>query len=172
MASKAYPLGWGANFRYTDPSPRTLVRSKDQPMPPLRVTPRIVIGEDELVERFIQASGPGGQNVNKVASAAQLRFDVANSGSLTDDVRERLTALAGRRMTQAGVLVITARRFRTQDRNRADARERLAELIRQAAKPPILRRPTRPTAASRRNRASDKKSRSVVKQRRNRPELE
>lgn len=141
-------------------------------MPQLRVTPRIVIGEDELVERFIRSPGPGGQNVNKVASAAQLRFDVAHSGALPDDVRARLVALAGRRMTLAGVLVITARRFRTQDRNRADARERLAELIRQAAKPPVLRRPTRPTAASRRNRAGDKKSRSLVKQRRTRPEME
>ena len=141
-------------------------------MPQLRVTPRIVIGEDELVERFIRSPGPGGQNVNKVASAAQLRFDVAHSGALPDDVRARLVALAGCRMTLAGVLVITARRFRTQDRNRADARERLAELIRQAAKPPVLRRPTRPTAASRRNRAGDKKSRSLVKQRRTRPEME
>jgi ribosome-associated protein len=138
-------------------------------MPPLHVTARIVIGEDELQERFIQASGPGGQNVNKVATAVQLRFDVANSPSLPDDVRQRVMALSGRRLTQDGVLVLTARVHRSQDRNRQDARERLAELIRQAAEPPKPRRATRPTLASKRRRLDAKTARAKVKRERGRP---
>jgi ribosome-associated protein len=135
----------------------------------LRVTPQIVIGENELEERFIQASGPGGQNVNKVATAVQLRFDVAHSPSLPEAVRERLIALAGRRLTQDGVMVLTARRHRTQERNRADARERLAELIRQATVAPRPRRPTWPTLASKRRRLEAKSARSALKRERGKP---
>ncbi len=113
----------------------------------IEITPAIGIDESELEERFVQASGPGGQNVNKVASAVQLRFDVARSPSLPEHVRQRLKALSGRRLTQDGVLVIDARRHRTQERNRADARERLAALIREAAAPQKPRRATKPTLA-------------------------
>src|SRR5499425_2530136 len=113
----------------------------------IHITDRISIDETELAETFIRASGPGGQNVNKLASAVQLRFDVRQSPSLADDVRARLERLAGKRLTRDGVLVITAQRHRTQERNRQDARERLIELIRQAAVPPVPRRPTRPTKA-------------------------
>src|SRR3954468_4133928 len=102
----------------------------------LQVTPRIVIADDELVERFIRSSGPGGQNVNKVASAVQLRFDVRHSPSLPAGVRERVERLAGRRVSQGGGLVITAQRFRSQDRNRQDALDRLVALVRRAAAPP------------------------------------
>lgn len=135
----------------------------------LRVTAQIVIGENELDERFIQASGPGGQNVNKVATAVQLRFDVAHSPSLPEAVRERLIALSGRRLTQDGVLVLIARRHRTQERNRADARERLAELIRQASVAPRPRRPTRPTLASKRRRLDAKSARAALKRERGKP---
>src|SRR5215471_17921961 len=108
----------------------------------IRITDSISIGEDELEERFIRASGPGGQNVNKLASAVQLRFDARHAPNLPDDVRARLERLAGRRLTQDGVIVITAQRHRTQERNREDARDRLFELIRAAAVAPIPRRPT------------------------------
>ena len=129
----------------------------------IRITDQISIDESELTETFVRASGPGGQNVNKLATAVQLRFDVRHSPSLPADVRARLAALAGRRLTQDGVLVIIAQRHRTQERNREDARERLIELIRQAAVPPKRRRPTRPTAASRERRIESKKRRSGVK---------
>jgi ribosome-associated protein len=138
-------------------------------MAAIQVTPEITIAEDELEERFIQASGPGGQNVNKVATAVQLRFDVARSPALPEDVRRRLTALCGRRLTQDGVLVLIARRHRTQERNRADARERLAELIRRAAVPPKPRRATRPTLASKRRRLESKSARAKLKRERARP---
>ncbi len=137
-------------------------------MAALHVTPQISIGEDELEERFILASGPGGQNVNKVATAVQLRFDVARSPSLPDDVRRRLMALAGRRLTQEGVLVLLARGHRSQERNREDARERLAELIRRAATPPRPRLATRPTLASKKRRLEGKAARSQVKRERTR----
>lgn len=129
----------------------------------IRITDHIAIDESELTETFVRASGPGGQNVNKLATAVQLRFDVRHSPSLPADVRARLAALVGRRLTRDGVLVIIAQRHRTQERNREDARIRLIELIRQAAVPPKRRRPTRPTAASRERRIESKKRRSGVK---------
>ena len=137
----------------------------------IRVTPHISLDESEIVETFVRASGPGGQNVNKVESAVQLRFDLAHSPSLPADVAERLVRLAGRRMTSDGVLVISAQRFRTQERNRADALERLLELIRQAAVRPLIRRATKPTFASKQRRLEAKKVRSGVKSlRQRRPE--
>jgi ribosome-associated protein len=129
----------------------------------IRITQSIRLGEDELEERFIRASGRGGQNVNKLASAVQLRFDVRGSPSLPQEVRARLERLAGRRLTREGVLVITAQRHRTQERNRQDARERLIELIRRAAIAPVPRRPTRPTRSSQERRLQSKKRRGSVK---------
>jgi ribosome-associated protein len=136
----------------------------------IRITDHISIVEDELEERFIRASGPGGQNVNKLNTAVQLRFDVRHSPALRDDVRARLTRLAGRRLTNDGVLVITAQRHRTQERNRQDALDRLIELIRRAAVAPKPRRPTKPTKGSKERRLQGKKQRSTIKGlRRNKP---
>jgi ribosome-associated protein len=129
----------------------------------IRVTDRIYIGDDEIGESFVRASGPGGQNVNKLSTAVRLRFDVQNSPSLPEDVRARLKGLAGRRLTKEGVLVIVAEQHRTQERNRADARERLLELIRRAAVRPIPRRKTRPPKSSKRRRLEGKKHRSDIK---------
>jgi ribosome-associated protein len=127
------------------------------------VTKHIELDERELQETFIRASGPGGQNVNKVATAVQLRFDVRGSPNLPDDVRARLEKLAGARLTREGVVVITARRHRTQERNRADARAQLLDLIRRAAVAPIRRRATKPTKASRTRRLESKAHRARTK---------
>src|ERR1700688_1289952 len=123
----------------------------------IRITDNITIDESELSESFIRSSGPGGQNVNKLATAVQLRFDVRHSPSLPGDVRTRLERLAGRRLTNDGVLVITAQSHRTQERNRADALDRLVELIKAAAVRPVPRRATKPTKASRWRRLETKK---------------
>ena len=129
----------------------------------------LALDERELSETFIRASGPGGQNVNKVASAAQLRFDLRGSPSLPEPVRARLARLAGSRLTEDGVIVITARRFRSQERNREDARDRLVALIRRAAEPPKPRRKTRPSAAQRKERRAAKARRGALKRLRNAP---
>ena len=133
------------------------------------ITSHLAIDESELDESFVLASGPGGQNVNKVASAVQLRFDVGRSASLAWDVKQRLVALAGRRLTKDGVLVLEGSRFRDQSRNRADVRERLVALIRQASIAPKKRKATRPTKASKERRIEHKKKRSFVKRARRRP---
>lgn len=139
----------------------------------IRVTPRISIEESELQEDFLRASGAGGQNIQKVETAVQLRFDVAHSPNLPEPVRQRLLRLGGRRITGEGVLVITAQRHRTQLRNREDARERLLELIREAATPPPPpRRPTKPTLGSKTRRLEGKAKRGDVKRMRGRPDSE
>jgi ribosome-associated protein len=129
----------------------------------IRITDTISIDDAELVETFVRSSGPGGQNVNKLSTAVQLRFDVRRSPSLPNDVAVRLMRIGGSRITKDGVLVINAQRHRTQERNRQDARERLIAMIREAATPPAPRRPTRPTASSRRERLDSKKRRSSIK---------
>jgi ribosome-associated protein len=129
----------------------------------IRVTDTISLDDDELQESFVRASGPGGQNVNKVSTAVQLRFDVRRSRSLPNDVAIRLMRLAGNRLTKDGVLVLIAQNNRTQERNRAEARERLLDLIREAAVKPVPRRATKPTRASKVKRVEGKKIRSNIK---------
>ena len=139
----------------------------------IRITDRISIDEAELDESFVRSSGPGGQNVNKLSTAVQLRFDVRGSPSLPNDVAVRLMRLAGKRLTKDGVIVIVAQRHRTQERNRADALERLAELIREAAVPPVPRRATKPPRSSKKQRLESKKRRSGIKSlRRSKPSLD
>jgi len=129
----------------------------------IRISPTITLDEREIAEEFVRASGPGGQNVNKVSSAVQLRFDARRSPSLPADVRARLEHLAGSRLTREGIIVITAQRHRTQPRNRQDALDRLVGLIRRAARPPMKRRATKPTVASRERRIEGKKRRAGIK---------
>jgi ribosome-associated protein len=129
----------------------------------LIITPELVIAESEIEEKFIRSTGPGGQNVNKVATAVQLRFDVKHSPSLPEGVRAHLLRLAAKRVTAEGVLVIEAHRFRTQEENRQDARQRLAALIQKAAVAPKPRRPTKPTAASQARRLDNKRRQSQRK---------
>ncbi len=129
----------------------------------IRVTQTISISESEIEERFIRSSGPGGQNVNKVATGVQLRFDAADCPSLTEPVRRRLAALAGGRMTQEGILILDARQFRTQEQNRRDALDRLIALLRKASQRPKRRYATRPSSASKGRRLESKRRRSMTK---------
>ncbi len=149
------------------PLPRRRRVAYDRAM--VRITATLEIPEAELEEQFIRASGPGGQNVNKLSSAVELRFDVRGSPSLPEPVRARLMRLAGQRLTKDGVLIIRAERFRTQERNRADARERLAELVKRATIAPKFRVKTRPSKGAKQRRVDSKVKRGRVKQTRGRP---
>ena len=138
----------------------------------ISLAPGAALEESELIESFVRASGPGGQNVNKVATAVELRFDIRNAPSLDKDIKQRLEKLAGQRLTLDGVIILFAQSHRTQEMNRADARERLFELIRKAAKRPIIRRPTRPTLASKKRRVESKVKRGSIKGLRGKPSSE
>ncbi|AGA91087.1 protein chain release factor B [Thioflavicoccus mobilis 8321] len=132
----------------------------------IQITPKIALDERDLEERFVRSPGPGGQNVNKVATAVQLRFALRGFSTLPEDVRRRLVRLAGRRVGNDEVLTIEAHRFRTRERNRADALERLVELIRRASRAPAPRKPTRPTRASQERRLASKRQRATTKRQR------
>ena len=134
----------------------------------IRITDDICLGENEVELRFIHAPGPGGQNVNKVATAVQLRFDAAKSPALSSSIFRRLRTIAGRRMTLAGVIILTARKFRSQERNRVDALARLVELVRKASIFPNIRRPTKPSLGAKRRRLEGKRKRSNLKKMRSR----
>lgn len=138
-------------------------------MAKIPITDEIAIDESELSESFILATGPGGQNVNKVASAVQLRFDAAHSPSLPESVRARLIRLSGSRLSKSGELILTGRRYRSQEQNRADVRARLVELLRKAATPPRPRRKTRPPLSSKTQRRENKTARGQLKRLRGRP---
>ena len=134
----------------------------------LEITPTLALSDEELVERFVRSSGPGGQNVNKVATAVELRFDIANSPSLPEPVRARLLAKRDRRVTDEGVLVLSAQRFRTQDRNREDARDRLKAFVESGLHAPRPRIATRPSRAAKQRRLDEKRGRSTIKKERTR----
>ncbi|MBX3523595.1 MAG: aminoacyl-tRNA hydrolase [Xanthobacteraceae bacterium] len=138
----------------------------------IAITPHIAIDERELEENFARSSGPGGQNVNKLATAVQLRFDLRGSPNIPPAMKARAEKIAGQRLTREGVIVISADRFRTQEQNRDDARARLVELLQRAAIVPKVRRKTRPTLASKKRRIEGKKHRSEIKNRRGRPDLD
>jgi len=139
----------------------------------IEITPRLSIDPAEIEEQFIRAGGPGGQNVNKVSTAVQLRFDIRHSPSLTEDVRARAERLAGRRLTKDGVIVISANRYRTQEQNRDDALSRLVDLLRQATHRPTPRRPTKPSRAARQRRLDSKTRRGTIKRlRRGKPDMD
>ncbi len=155
----------------TCPTSPQIVWIQIKVMAVIPITPEIAIDEREIRFEFIRASGPGGQKVNKSSSAVQLRFDVLRSPNLPEEVRSRLITIAGRRLSEEGILVIEAKRFRSQDQNRQDAVGRLTALVRQAARRPRRRRRTRPSAAARERRVRKKKQRSAIKQQRRRQDL-